>query len=889
MLQVKPFTPVQIAPTIARYIRIRDRIVIDKALKAKLEAPDTPSFVTLIAREIEHEPGVDLVIPGGVITVVASRYDGRGAAIDVSGGAGGTGAHGPNGSWGLAAANTNIPGGAGGHGGPGGKGGDAGSIRVIAEKLGDVTLRAHGGPGGRGGAGGAGGRGGNGRKSPKPGIDGFDGSLGGAGGAAGNGGAGGKGGRIEVEFTAAGVPPPMLIDVAAGGAGPAGDPGAAGVSGALAEGPAAKRGAAGRAGAAGAAGTSVTEPIGAAQFYVQAKAALGNTTTAAWAAYRLSVGVYFYRRYKPNDQARDGQLRMATAEFDAVLKLAPGHAEASRLQRQIELGHNVLGLSTTLDLLPDFDRYLNLYAALAGLVTNFFQVGILLLLKGEEKNAARERLDFEIGQLRRQVNEDIGFRDAAKTGVDAAQLVYNDAARRLTELNAQIAVAAAKKPDDSISIGAVLTTVGTVAAAVGSVIAAVPTGGASLYALVPAIAGLTVQLSAIGGNVFDATQAEKDALKAQYDKVGKNVDNVVKGVKATINLVQAIDKLTSGSTPSNAEVVGLMRQGVQLAYELLLARLHQEQADLTLNALTDGVAAGKDLIDRAVKQLGRIDNGEQIFLAAGRSAVRAAQRHADALLTVAFQAQRSVEIYTFKDASADVTFDSGFIHPDIEADFDEADAGELAAMIPQLVSAYTGSWQQFLDPIALLKAYDSYFTSDGQLTIVPGVTFKSIKDAASLAAFKDRTGTQARVSFTIDLSELLSQEFETKIEDVHVALVGATSTQPGLSCTARHAGLYRLQGRDGKAINQPLAPQIAHPAPQFVSLNVTPAPPSTGAQGLKRIPSQNLWGRGVAGAWQIWVEEEALKLKGVDLSGLMEIQMWVATQTFVPITSPQDP
>lgn len=883
MLISTTFNPRGIFPTVFQYIRIRDRIIIDKKLKAKLEDPDAPFIVTLIAREIEHEPGVDLVIPGGVIKIVASRYDGKGASIDVSGAPGAVGTRGANGAPGLAAHTKNIPGSAGGPGGPGGPGANAGSIRLLAERLGDVTLRANGGGGGKGGAGGGGGRGGNGQKPPKLGIDGFNGSVGGAGGAAGNGGPGGKGGRIEVEFTAAGVPPPMRIEVAAGAAGAPGDRGAGGASGALAEGPQAKRGAAGQAGASGVAGATVIEPVGAAKYYTQAIAVLGATTTAAWATYRVSVGIYFYRRYKPNDQVRQGQLKMASAEFDAVLKLAPGNAQATRFQRQIELGQNVLGLSTTLDLLPDFDRYLNLYAALAGFVTNFYQGGIALLLKGDEKNAVRERLALDIQQLRLQINVDTLDRDAAATGVTATNRVYDQATNRLTELNAQIAVAVAKKPDDSINIGAILTTVGTVATAVGAVIAAVPTAGASLYALVPSIAGLTAQLSAIGGHIFEATQAEKDALKAQYEKVGKNVDNVVKGVKATINLVQAIEKLTAGTTPSNAEVVGLMRQGVQLAYELLLARLHQEQAVLTLSARTVAVAGGKELVARAEEQLARIAEGGEIFLAAGRSAVRATQRQADALLTVAFQAQRSVEIYTFKDASASVTFDSGFIHPDIEADFDEADVGELALMIPQLVSAYTASWQQFLDPIALLHLFDSYFTADKAFEIVSGDEFFSITNASSLDAFKDRSGTRSRISFAIDLSELQSDGFEIKVEDVHVALVGATSKQPGLNCTVRHGGLYRLRRRDGGAINQPLTPHIAHPTPLFISLHNTGAPPSSVPTGKQRIPDQNLWGRGVGGDWQISVEEAELIKSGVDLSGLSEIQLWIKTKTFVPV------
>lgn len=872
--------------TLARYIRIRDRIVIDKELQAKLSADDTPNFIVLIAREIVHEPGVDLVVPGGFITIVATSYDGKGATIDVSGSAGASGNVGADGGLGLATANTRVPGGPGQPGGDGGAGDGGGSIRLLAERLGDVSLRARGGSGGSGGGGGNGGNGGNGRNANLPHFDGFEGSLGGDGAAAGNGGAGGKGGRIEVEFTAAGVPPPMSIDVAAGAVGIAGKPGAGGKSGLQAEGPKqGARGGAGHAGLVGLAGDIVTEPVGHTKYFTQARAVLGPTTTAKWAACRLAIGVYFYRRYKPDDQLRQDQLRMASAEFDAVLSLIPGDLEAVRYQRQIELGHNVLGLPVNLDLLPDFDRYLNLYAALAGFVTNFYQIGMTLLLKGDEKNAAGERLRSDIQQLRVQIDASRLYRDAAVIGLTAADKVYDHAAERLIDLNQQIAVAAAKKPDDSISIGSIFETVGLVAGAVVAVIAAVPTAGTSLYALVPAIAGLTVKLSDIGSHLFEATQGEKDALKQQYDKVGKNVDAVVKGVKATVNLVNAIEKLTAGTTPSNAEVVGLMRQGVELAYELLLSRLHQEQASLTLGAREVEVAGGDALVKRGEAQLLQIQKGEAEFLAAGRSAVRATQRQADALLTVAFYAQRSVEIYTFKDASASVTFDSGYIHPDLEADFDEAEPAQLAALIPQLVAAYMASWLQFLDPIALLNAYDSYFTSDGLVALVGSVHFKSITDPTSLARFKDRSGVRSRISFAIDLDELSATQFEIKVEDVHVALVGVTSTQPGLSCTVRHGGLYRLRRRDGSIIDQPLEPNIAHPIPQFNGFNplqMAGAVPSTGSQGRRRIPIQNLWGRGIGGDWQISVEEAELKTAGVDLSGLTEIQLWLETEAFVP-------
>ena len=149
----------------------------------------------------------------------------------------------------------------------------------------------------------------------------------------------------------------------------------------------------------------------------------------------------------------------------------------------------------------------------------------------------------------------------------------------MTEITDQIRVAAAKQPDTSISIGDIASTVLAVGTAVASVIAAVPTAGTSLFALVPALAGLGIQLNDISQHLFEATKAETDALKQQYAKVGKSIDDVVKGVKSVINLVETIKKLTAATTADNAEVVALMRQGVQASFKYYCAKLHLEQAD----------------------------------------------------------------------------------------------------------------------------------------------------------------------------------------------------------------------------------------------------------------------------------------------------------------------
>src|SRR5205085_4586907 len=117
----------------------------------------------------------------------------------------------------------------------------------------------------------------------------------------------------------------------------------------------------------------------------------------------------------------------------------------------------------------------------------------------------------------------------------------------------------------------------------------------------------------IGGHIFEATTAEKDALKAKYEKVGKHVDNVVKGVKAVVNLVQAIKLLTEGRTEGDAEVVELMRQGVQLSHELLVAKLRVEQVELTATAREIHLQGSQNLANLASALRKKLKDGEKVF------------------------------------------------------------------------------------------------------------------------------------------------------------------------------------------------------------------------------------------------------------------------------------
>jgi hypothetical protein len=280
-----------------------------------------------------------------------------------------------------------------------------------------------------------------------------------------------------------------------------------------------------------------------------------------------------------------------------------------------------------------------------------------------------------------------------------------------------------------------------------------------------------------------------------------------------------------------------MHQGVELAYELLLARLHGQQAELTLTARTMQAASDRNLVTMAESQLERLRTDQTVLRAAGRSAILTTQRRADSLLTIAFKAQRSVEIYTFKDESARVSFDSGFIPPDTEQDFIEEELG-----ISTLVAAYTQSWLQFLDPVDMVNDYDSYFASDGTFDLTGATLTHNIGDAASLATFK----ATSRLSFSFDLDDLPPNRVESKIEAVHIALIGAKSPNGVANCSVRHGGRYLARRRSGSVVDQALEPHETLVQTLFTPLNVTGVPPSIGASARQHF-ALSFWGRSVGG------------------------------------------
>ena len=561
-----------------------------------------------------------------------------------------------------------------------------------------------------------------------------------------------------------------------------------------------------------------------------------------------------------------------------MLRLEPANAAALKYQKQILNDQNVLGLPRLLDIIPDFPTYSMQYGLWAELVDGAFtNTGIGQLLASANMQVAANLFEVYRKDIHNRAGVETFLLAAAKSAQDEAQnaLAYSNS--RLTELTGQIQAAIAEMNNQSISIGALIGTVGEVAVAVVAVVAAVPTAGASLVALAPDLAALVATAwPLVAQEVFAPTAQELKDLKASYGRVEKDVKDVYGATKSVITMVNSLQKLLNGTTPDNSKYVALLRQAVELSHEHLIAKLRNDQADLLLAAHHTQLDDDLQLAVLADQQMAQLRANVKILEDAGHTAILSTQTYIDVLQAIAFRAQRSVEIYTLRDdEAAQVDFSSGYLHPDDEHNFAD---GEMDSV--ELIAKYSASWQGHLKPINLQSDYTAYFAGGAGFDLIADWLYLSFTDPEQLARFQ---ATQ-ELRFIVDLSDdfFAPDEFEAKIEAVHVGLVGATSSAPTVTCKVRHGGLYLSKKRGGSEVKMVLERHVTQNGASKTPLQVAAITPTTGAATVTAPATLSFWGRGVAGDWEIEVTPFEVTSKGVDFKKLKEIQVWIAYQAFVP-------
>jgi hypothetical protein len=851
---------------------MRDQIVVNAQFESNLHqllgnrGVAAGSCILLAARSIVHEPAYMLHVQGYRLIVVADSYEGAGGSIDVGGSAGAAGSPGAQGARGF---NPGGDGGPGSDGTNGGPGGDATALTVICQSLRSSRFTANGGAGGAGGVGGAGGGGGPGRPGHPGKFDPIDPGEGGHGGDGGNGGNGGKGGQVRVMYVD-GAPP--VLEASGGAAGAGGAPGSGGPNGAWAHPTYANPGAPGRDGAAGRDGQATIEQVDVAGFWGHVQTELA-AYAGAWAEYRLRMGDYYFRAYHAAG-ANAAYRGLAYDEFTAVRALNP-----SLHQAQVNLDHlignrNILGQARDLDVFPDFDRYDSFVLTGAQLVEGILDFANGDFLANSLRETTTQTLGREIAHLQGMKPQLEAESRATLDGQKAAQQEKGDADQRVKDVAAQIQAAIEAEKNKSIDIfGTVIGTVGLVA----SVIGAIPTGGTSLLAVIPAVASVFADIKTTGvlGEIEGALHLGSDEQQKAFQKLEKDAGSVkeivqknLQAVKSLISFPKMLTDLWSAQVEGgSAQIQQLMAKSVELAHAQLLAGLRSDQADAQYQVVLAKIQQRDQDEQAASDELRRIQAGTRNLDAAAQAIIQASHTYFDTLGRYAFYAARSLELYTLADLSAEIRYDYGYVHPDIEQDYFEGLRSR-----EEYIGAYQATWQGIPTLTVYRQQYLDYFTrASGDL--VRDVLKLSFNDPALIAELQ----STRVLSLPIDLSAMPPNYVEAKAEVVYLALVGAD--EEIIPCVVEHAGISRQMRRDGSVVTQYLRPRTTVVQARNRALTASDLiSPITDPLNAPRVIG--FWGRGVATTWRLTIDGP------VDLSKLSQIECFVGYVAFRTKTPP---
>jgi hypothetical protein len=850
------------------YPYIRDTVTIDSQLQEFCQRPSIgPVF--LIGRIVQHAARCNLRVTTNPVIIVADVYDGTNGAIDATG----PGRGAPGGTVTVMCrqsinAQINASGGWGTGGAPGTDGtpgtpdyhSDGYWETVTDPQTGETTQVWHDG-------------------EDIPGTLPTNGTKGGAGGP------GGPGGTIT--FTSIEDQSTPWLS-AAGGAGGPGGPGGAAAQGPYSEG--SVDGDPGDDGQPGADGqvnfTNLDE-----EDYVAGLRPLLDSTGSPfanyWAPFRIVTGEYFYHRYNPGVPDRADYARLAGIEFERALELQPDNGDAIRLQRQLAGfppsagaawvggGSNALGFARDFDLLPDFDSYITAFNSFGALVLDFLLLGIPTILQGhllgrltefvtlqaQQAAAARDnsRDDLAIAKTeQQQAGDDVHY---AQQQLDQATSQVQQA---LTEMQQQ-----AQSP--SADIGGFLTTVAEVAGAVLSVVAAIPSGGVSLVALAPDLAALADSVTAaapqVAQELITKWAADPQAAADAYKAVSADPAAAIPGGSSIINFVTMAQQLAQAGTPANSKYITVVQHGTELAHQLLIARNRAVLAGQRVDAGQARVTRAEAVVAQATALQSQLSLDAATIKQAGLLAIATAQSKAEALLGLAFRAQRSVEIYTLKNEQQHLFLDAGLISPDVARAYYEQDIDE-----GELANQLIASWANILAPLGLQTDYTSYFDQPHDQDWLR-LSFTATDPQLN------NLQTRHQFTFWLDPSDVPAGRFDAKIKSLRLALVGAVHPAGEISCEVSHSGLYLQRTRDDKG-NAVIATQLLQPRVSTRPAKTTPLLPDEGLGDdppLSAPQSLAYWGRGIGGDWQLTIPQDQFD-SGLNLSGLTQVQVWIGYQ-----------
>ena len=581
---------------------------------------------------------------------------------------------------------------------------------------------------------------------------------------------------------------------------------------------------------------------------------------------------------------RSGKGPVGCDRVRSRLELQPENAEALRWRSQlmhvprpqapspdIEWGPgglNALALPRDLDILPQFKAYSDAFTSFGILVLDFLDAGESVLLNVANQKPWEEFLDDQIERAKAARETTLEDRNDAETEARLVGEAIASVQARLNQTTQDIQAALDEMKEEELDILGIAGTVFSVAAAVVAVVAAVPSFGASLVALAPSMVALSSAVidsaepaakALLAGNEVDTA-----AVKKAYDKADKKAADVVKGAKAIVSFVEVVQKLNAATTRDNSKHMTLVRHGVELTHELLLARHRITLAEQRVGAAHARVARAEGAISRIAAVRASLAPTKEALRRTGLETIVIAESRADALLTLAFHAQRSLEIYLLTDAEDQVRLESGHLHPDRSRDYVEEQINEI-----ELVRLLRKSWGGMLGPLDMQVQFSTFS-----------------------AKFHERD--ERRLSFGADDPALETLRATRRSRSASMRQNCPTSRRaPRRSASGWHSWARHIRrapksrARSGTGAPMRTSPgtrpdQSGRPAPPVdnrdAKLARLSADEGLGPEPLITDPqSLTFWGRGIGGDYELSIPDHQFD-SGLDLTGLTEVQVWIGYQ-----------
>jgi len=735
------------------------------------------------------------------------------------------------------------------------------SARVVARDLrGPLTVRAGGGAGTAGIPGGAGADEtfmiefddlGHPHREYEPPTEGRPG---------GNGGAGGNGG-VARTLTSIGPVPTVTAGGGAGGVAGAGGKGGRGAKTAQGQQrPNAPDGHDGQPGATGLDGTAESIVASGEDFWNKARGELGADLVES-AAHWLSCAKFHYRQATgwPSTKQADTVLGL----FATAVAADPTLSEVAVLKEQFLNGDDLLGLPRNLDVVPDFERYQRRIDTYGGWVDRLFgDVNDLL--------AATTSIELTDAQLQVQLNTlDFTTKILQETLADTKASLAAVAAEEKAasaRWNATLDIVNKRKADldKPVDWGGVVV-VGMFALAGLVVSAYVGQTAGKLIGSIPDLMSMgNLELSgsdketkvlkdaiAAGGKIQAAGAKEAAAHKDASGNidVGAWVSEAGPVLLSFAKFAKDMDEATG-----DPELKQLVKDLASRLQEKLAASARRAAASRQVDLATlriEGVARERAAYTRLHAQA-QADG--QLLRKTALALLNVVRLHGDTFLDYQVRAARAVEIYTLTDQSAALRLDRWHLHPDTELAYEQRLIDTAAYRSALVVSSSQLAVAQ------LVTAFDTYDLSSFQ----QDVHYVTLTDQAHLDELRLGLATW----FTVEPDDLAGDRWEAKVVAATVTLQGVTAATPTFALVLIHGPRCTQRLKDGTDVTSYLQPREA-------LLQVAPANgQAIGAGAI--LPNERpteFWRRSVATEWVLLLEQDVVRDRSVDLSGLTEIRL----------------